>query len=256
MNSVVTPYYYNRATDSFVYTNPGASLYSDFKQMVVTVSWTTPDFRTTEGNTIAQATMGTGSITLVETVSSVTTAASSRVVTQDDEDIDDYSITYTPGLRPDIVSLSLGNNKFKESLTPQPDVIKSDELVETRFDVITYSQDGSGAFFVRREEFASVACDCTLKAPSGSPETSGRRAAVWAGDEYASFHLLINPTVSQTAILPRSCVIPVAVITMMVARMQMIMPIQQIIRFINKMERGIFVSCPDCSPAAGCLRRA
>ena len=125
VNSVVTPYYYNRATDSFVYTNPGASLYSDFKQMVVTVSWTTPDFRTTEGNTIAQATMGTGSITLVETVSSVTTAASSRVVTQDDEDIDDYSITYTPGLRPDIVSLSLGNNKFKESLTPQPDVIKA-----------------------------------------------------------------------------------------------------------------------------------
>ena len=62
---------------------------------------------------------------------------------------------------------------------------------------------------MRREEFASVACDCTLKAPSGSPETSGRRAAVWAGDEYASFHFVDKPygesDSNSTSILCDTC---------------------------------------------------
>jgi hypothetical protein len=91
-------------------------------------------------------------------------------------------VTYTPGQNPDIVSLSLGNNKFKESLLPEPDVIRTDELVETRFDVITYSQTDNGAQFLRREEFAAVSCECTLKAPDAN--VAAHRPVIWAGDEY------------------------------------------------------------------------
>jgi len=37
-------------------------------------------------------------------------------------------VTYQPGANPDIFALSLGDSKFKESLLPEPDVIRSDEL--------------------------------------------------------------------------------------------------------------------------------
>ena len=57
-----------------------------------------------------------------------------------------------------------------------------DELVETRFDVITYSQTDNGAQFLRREEFAAVSCECTLKAPDA--DEPGHRPVIWAGDEY------------------------------------------------------------------------
>ncbi|NIP18804.1 MAG: hypothetical protein GWM87_12110, partial [Xanthomonadales bacterium] len=72
-------------------------------------------------------------------------------------------------------------------------MIKADELVETRFDVITYSQTDAGALFLRREEFISVSCECTLKAPPGSAESAGLRPTVWAGDEYAQGHWVNKP---------------------------------------------------------------
>ena len=42
-------------------------------------------------------------------------------------------VDYNPGQNPDIVSIKVGENKFKESTTPLPDVIRADELVETDF---------------------------------------------------------------------------------------------------------------------------
>ena len=90
---------------------------------------------------------------------------------------------YNPGQNPDIVSISLGDNKFKESTTPLPDVMRADELVETAFDVVTYSQDASGATFLRREEFRAVGCECTLRLPATS-EDGGLRPTIWDGNEY------------------------------------------------------------------------
>ncbi|NND45461.1 MAG: prepilin-type N-terminal cleavage/methylation domain-containing protein [Xanthomonadales bacterium] len=190
INSVVTPYWYNLAGDNFTTTEPGGSPIPDYKLMTVTVNWAAPDFRSVEGTEVA---IGTGSITVADTISSLTSAASSRVLTQEKQDVAAPPVDYNPGARPDIVSLSLGDNKFKESLLPEPDVIRRNELVETRFDVITYSQTDAGALFLRREEFAVVSCECTLKAPSGDPETSGRRPTIWAGDEYAEGHFVDKP---------------------------------------------------------------
>ncbi len=193
VSSTVTDFYYDLANDNFSTTAPAGVLVSDYKLMQVTVSWVSPNMRLEDGVEVTGVSLGTGSITISESISSVTTASSSRVVTQKNDDLVPISITYTPGARPDIVSLSLGNTKFKESLTPEPKVFRVGEFVETRFDVITYSQPTAGALFVRHEEFATVSCECALKTPSGTPETSGRRPVVWAGDEYAPGHWVDKP---------------------------------------------------------------
>ena len=51
------------------------------------------------------------------------------------------TVDYDPGSNPDIISISLGNNRFKESTTPVPKVIRADSLAETTFDVVTYLQE-------------------------------------------------------------------------------------------------------------------
>jgi prepilin-type N-terminal cleavage/methylation domain-containing protein len=187
----VQDYYYDPATDSFGTANNTFAAHSDFKLVTINVAWDDQrEFRLSE--TQETVDLGTGSITLNGVISSATTQSDSKVLTQSSGH-DDPIISYTPGANPDILSLSLGENKFKESTTPQPDVIRLDELVESRFDVITYSQTGDGALFLRREEFASVSCECTLRAPPGSAEAGSRRPTIWAGDEYAEGHRVDKP---------------------------------------------------------------
>ena len=179
----ITDYYYQLASDTYSTTSTGGTA-SDYKQVEVSVSWdASQNFRGDEGVELTAAKLGSGGIKLTSVIPAIITAASARVADVSSEEAVSPPVTYTPGQKPDIVSLSLGNNKFKESLTPEPDVIRADELVETRFEVITYSQDNSGAQFLRREEFAAVSCECTLKAASAS--NLARRPVVWAGDEYA-----------------------------------------------------------------------
>lgn len=177
----VTDYYYQLAGDNFTEAVTGAST-SDYKQVEVTVSWNAAQsFRREEGELdFTAADLGSGNIVITAAIPALTTSASAKVADESTDGLDLPPISYTPGLNPDIVSLSLGDSKFKESLLPEPDVIRADELVETRFDVITYSQTNNGAQFLRREEFAIVACECTLRAP----DKLSRRPVVWAGDEY------------------------------------------------------------------------
>ena len=100
---------------------------------------------------------------------------------------------YKLGQRPDIVSINLGDSKFKESTTPLPDVLRTDELVETSFDVVTYSNpnNGTNATFLRREEFRAVSCECTLRIPSGGK--GGLRPTIWNGEEYDEGEFVSKP---------------------------------------------------------------
>ena len=185
----VTDFYYDLASDSFYSPTveqpaPVGAVAPDYKTVSVAVSWDNDrNFVISEG-TETTAYLGGGQIGLSTSISVVSVSAASRISGESDESLYAPDIDYSPGAKPDIISLSLGDNKFKESLLPEPDVIRLDELVETRFDVITYSQTGAGAIFLRREEFITVSCDCTLQAPPGDAESGGRRPAVWAGDEY------------------------------------------------------------------------
>ena len=191
----VTDYYYVLATDNFSDTAPAGIAVSDFKLVEVTVAWgDNAGFRIDQSqDALSNADLNSGEITLSAIVSSVTTQGSARGSTQEDENDFVPFVNYEPGQNPDIVSLSLGDDKFKESLLPRPEVIREGELVETRFDVITYSQPGDGALFLRREEFIAISCECTIKAPPGDAPSGSRRPTVWAGDEYAEGHYVDKP---------------------------------------------------------------
>jgi len=208
----VTPYYYVLAEDTFSATAPTGIVVSDFKLVEVTVSWAAvaadnAGFQLDESqNPLSSADMGSGSIILSAMINSISTQGSSRVATQEEDNGFVPIVNYTPGLNPDIVSLSLGDDKFKESLLPEPDVKRKNELVETRFDVITYSQSGSGALFLRREEFAVVSCECTFGTDSSK---LARRPVIWAGDEYVRGHSVQKaygePANNQQSPLCTSC---------------------------------------------------
>ncbi len=204
LTTTVNDWYYEIVSDSFMewdaYTvaykdrvggnsDPPDS-FSDFKQVSVNVAWDdTRPWLIDESTSFTGAT----SITLSAVISSMTSGASSKVVTQVEQELYVPYVDYNPGQNPDVISLALDGGKFKESLTPEPEVYRDNELVETRFDVVTYSQSGGSSLFVRREEFISLSCECTLKAPPGDPENAGRRPTMWAGDEYSEALFVNKP---------------------------------------------------------------
>ena len=206
----VTDYYYDVTTDRFSTTNPEQLLVSDFKDVTINVSWgSTPGFRISDSQSISTTDIGSGSIRLTDVISSVTTQGAGGSSTQQENHPLLPDVDYTPGENPDIVSLQLGATRFKESTTPLPQVYRTDERVETRFDVITYSQTNSGTLFLRREEFIGVSCECQLEAPPGTPQEGGRRPTTWAGDEYQKGEFAIKPhgtsTNNQQSIFCNEC---------------------------------------------------
>ncbi|MBT8069775.1 MAG: prepilin-type N-terminal cleavage/methylation domain-containing protein [Gammaproteobacteria bacterium] len=176
----VTDYYYDLATDTFTTTVPTGAVIPDYKTVVVTVAWDDDRNFVIDEDTQTTDNLGGGFVELSATISSISIVTAVQVAEEDNNDIIAPDVSYTPGENPDIVSLSLGDTKFKESLTPEPKVYRDN--LETRFDVITYSQSGSGALFLRREEFVAVSCDCTLRAANA--DNPGYTPTVWAGDEY------------------------------------------------------------------------
>lgn len=187
----VVDYYYDSDTGTFTTTNANSALHSDFKRITIDIEWDSPEFQLVGGQS-TEGRLGSGSVRLQGIISSATSQGDSQVLTQSTGH-EKPEVDYQPGANPDILSLSLGDNKFKESTVPEPDVIRDGELVESRFDVITYSQTGSGALFLRREQFSSVSCNCTLRMPPGTAESAGRRPTIWAGDEYVEGHYVDKP---------------------------------------------------------------
>jgi prepilin-type N-terminal cleavage/methylation domain-containing protein len=187
ITSEVTNYYYDNATGSFTTTKPLSVPYGDMKLVELTVSWNdSQEFQIDESQTTTGR-LGSGSITLTDLISSITSPSGGKVaLISPQSNAFAPPVDYNPGANPDIISIQLGDNKFKESTTPLPDVLRTDELVETRFDVVTYSQDDAGATFLRREEFRALTCECTLRIPSsGSTTAGGLRPTVWNGYEYS-----------------------------------------------------------------------
>lgn len=191
--SEVTDYYYDPATDSFTTTEPLDAARSDFKLLEVTVTWNEGQEFEIDAGTETEGRLGSGSITLTDVISSITSPSGGKVALSGTGGTSSGPpVDYNPGENPDIISIQLGENKFKESTTPLPDVIRKDELVETRFDVVTYSQSDDGATFLRREEFRAVSCECTLRVPDVGGE-GGLRPTVWEGYEYSDAEFVAKP---------------------------------------------------------------
>ena len=185
----VSEYWYDRPTERFTTTEPLVAAVSDFKLVNVRVDWgDVPEFMIDASQGTSSA-LGSGAVVLNEVIASITSAADAKSATGGTGGLYIPSITYNPGTNPDIISISLGENKFKESTTPLPRVIRTDELAETTFDVVTYLQDNDGSTFLRREEFRSVSCDCELRIPGVEPG-AGLRPTVWDGVEYTRGELV------------------------------------------------------------------
>lgn len=183
VNVNVAEYWYNRGAGAFTTTAPPEAAVSDFKLVSVQVDWgENPEF-VIDSDTSTTSALGSGSATLTEVISSVTSAADAKSATGGTGGLYLPSVNYDPGSNPDIIAISLGDNRFKESTTPLPKVIRADALAETTFDVVTYLQDNQGATFLRREEFRSISCECSLRVPDMQAEV-GLRPTVWNGNDY------------------------------------------------------------------------
>jgi len=155
---------------------------SDFKYVELAVSWAGVGFQINEGGP-ADERLGSGAFTVSSIIPSVAQLGAANVAADDDGALGTPPIEYTPGARPDVVAIDLDGSKFKESRTPMPDVIRSDELVETWFDVITYNI-ANNTVFLRREEFVVLTCECTLHSNPNTP--SGFLPTIWNGVEYVT----------------------------------------------------------------------
>jgi len=189
----VTDYYYDPDTEGFTTTAPIGAASSDMKFVELEVAWNTEQEFRIDDNSVTEGRLGSGSIVLRDIISSITSPSGGKVALGN---VGDSSasppVDYNPGENPDIISIQLGDNKFKESTTPLPDVLRTEDLVETRFDVVTYSQNDAGATFLRREEFRAVSCECTLRVPDVDDE-GGLRPTVWDGTEYTQGEWVSKP---------------------------------------------------------------
>ena len=196
---VVTDYWYNPATGTFGAKPAGSkAVDADMKKLQVTVSWgrdagdnPTQTFQIDATHATTSG-LGSGEITLTDLISSITSPSGGKVVLNATTN-DPYGppVDYSPGQNPDIVSIQLGQNRFKESTKPLPTIYNANERVETKFDVVTYSQDDAGATFLRREEFLAVACECELHLPSDT--NGGLRPTIWNGYDYTEGEFVSKP---------------------------------------------------------------
>ncbi|NNK32636.1 MAG: hypothetical protein HKP02_05895, partial [Xanthomonadales bacterium] len=154
------------------------------KHAVLQVTWTGADFLKGDGTTTGSR-LGSGDFTVESIIPAIAQLGAAKVAATDDGIPGTPPVDYTPGLNPDIIKISLDNNRFKESTTPEPIVVRKDELMETWFDVITYNLPSGESIgtFQRREEFVSISCACTLRAADGGGD-DGRRPTLWSGMEY------------------------------------------------------------------------
>jgi type II secretory pathway pseudopilin PulG len=152
---------------------------ADFKFVELAVSWVGNEFQIGDG-TVTEGRLGSGQFTLASIVPPVSSFGSAKVAAEDDDAAGTPPVSYVPGQAPETVSINLGNSKYKESTKPEPIVWRSDELIETWFDVITYRKVGDEAIFQRREEFVAISCVCDLQGSS----SVGRLPTIWDGAEY------------------------------------------------------------------------
>ena len=158
-----------------------------FKSMQVTVSWDTAEFVDSAGKGVGD--LNSGSVQVTDIISSIPSLSTGKVITADEGATQGPPTSFDPGSAPDAIALDLDGSKFKESSTPLPDVVRSGELTETWFDVITYNQGDDGATITRREEFITVSCECTLLSPSGDGD-DGLPPTIWTGLEYSNESLV------------------------------------------------------------------
>lgn len=189
VSATITDFWWDPDSESFVQTaatNPPtvpnglSQAWADHKLLAITVAWnSSQEFRVDDDTT---AELGPGEVTLYEIIPSSPPILGAKIASDINAAGGGPTVDFTPGDVPDIIRLALPEERFKESSTPEPDVIRTDESVETWFDVVTYNTINN-ATFLRREEFLVVTCECELVAAnSSSNERLG--PTTWNGYDY------------------------------------------------------------------------
>jgi type II secretory pathway pseudopilin PulG len=189
VSAEITDFWWDPSIEDFVSTeaqNPPAppaglsQAFADHKLLAITVAWnSSQEFYVDDENTEV---LGDGRVTLYEIIPSSPPILGAKIAADINAPSGGPQVDYTPGEVPDIVRLALPDERFKESSTPEPDVIRTDESVETWFDVVTYNTINN-ATFLRREEFLVVTCECELVAGNSSnDERLG--PTTWNGYDY------------------------------------------------------------------------
>ena len=165
----------------------GGPAYAAFKLLKIDVAWAgNQDFYVDDENT---AVVGEGKITLYEIIPSSPPILGAKVAADINAQSEGPVVEYTPGENPDIAALDFDGEKLKESTTPVPDIIRSGDLTETYFEVVSYN---NANIFQRREEFITVGCECTLNTGVDTGE-GGLRPTLWDGIEYTEAEFVPKP---------------------------------------------------------------
>ncbi len=202
VTATIRDFWRDDANDTFISndaTNPPtvpsglSDAYASFKLLKIDVSWNTgQDFYVDDENT---AVLGDNTITVYEIIPSSPPILGAKIAANLNEPAGAPVVDYSPGLNPDIVALTLDDQKLKEATTPIPDIIRSGELTETYFEVVSYN---TAKAFTRREEFLTVGCECILNPDSGASDF-GLRPTVWNGVEYTEGDPVTNKNVGVSA---------------------------------------------------------
>ena len=166
--------------------------YADFKLLRLDVSW---DDRESYVDDDTTADLSSGVVTVYEIIPSSPPILGAKLAIALDGD-NGPLVTYNPGDNPDIIKLALNNDgtKFKESTSAAPTVFRED-IVETWFDVVTYSQalEAAEGTFLRREEFVTVSCACELQDTPDDVNAYGLTPTLWNGVDYTEGTRVAKP---------------------------------------------------------------
>ncbi|ALS99172.1 prepilin-type N-terminal cleavage/methylation domain-containing protein [Lacimicrobium alkaliphilum] len=127
------------------------------KQVTVTVNWTDR-----QGN--AQ------SLSLHASIAPVTQADSYQAISESDNTKASPTVTYTPGLAPDVIAYDLGNNQKVETSKPVPEVSKLGDNTQVQFETVKYIELPDDVTKLEQEDFLTVDCECQI-AGTGSGAT-------------------------------------------------------------------------------------
>jgi Tfp pilus assembly protein PilV len=127
------------------------------KLVTVTVNWTDK-----QGD--AQ------SLSLQASIAPVTQADSYQAVSESDNTKASPTVSYTPGLAPDVIAYDLGNNQKVETSKPVPEVSKHGDNTQVQFETVKYIELPDDVTKLEQEDFVTVDCQCQI-AGNGSGAT-------------------------------------------------------------------------------------
>lgn len=122
------------------------------KQVTVTVNWTDR-----QGN--AQ------SLSLQASIAPVSQAYSYQAISESDNSKVSPTVSYKPGLPPDVLAYDLGNNQRTETTKPVPKISKSGDSTQVQFKTVKYIDLPDDVSTLEQQDFVTLECQCQIAGP-------------------------------------------------------------------------------------------